>query len=298
MTKIIKVPASTANLGCGFDSLGMALKLYLTVEIVEPSDAWIIEHDFGPQIPMDKNNLIIQTALKIEPTLPPHHLKMRSEIPLEHGLGSSSSAIVAGIKIAEVIGNRGMSILEQLEWACQIEGHPDNVVPTLLGGLQVASYDADLSRLNEENLTFLSLPVPTCSMIAFVPNYSLSTKAARNVLPASFARQKAVMASSKANVLVAALTQRKLIPAGKMMESDLFHEGYRSTLIPELAKIRAIAHQHQAYATYLSGAGSTIMTWLPKEHLAEFKADLKDFSNTHQGDILELKVDTKGARVK
>ena len=291
MSKKIMVPATSANLGCGFDSLGIAVNRYLEIELVKPLDHWFLEHDLGADIPNDEQNLIIKTALSVVTDLKPYHLKMTSQIPLEHGLGSSSSAIVAGIKLALLLSDVKLTIAEQLALACDMEGHPDNVVPALLGGLQVASYD------EEKNLDFVSLPQPECQMIAFVPDYSLSTKAARSVLPKAYKKSDAVLASSKANVLIASLSTSDLVLAGKMMESDLFHEKYRASLIPELEAIRALGHEHHAFATYLSGAGSTIMTWISQNNSSSFIDALKEFQHSHNGDILTLTVDPYGARI-
>ena len=94
--KII-VPATSANVGPGFDSVGIAVTRYLTIEVLEPADAWVIEHDLVAGIPTDEKNLLLQTALLIAPAIQPHHIKMLSQVPLARGLGSSSSVIVAGI---------------------------------------------------------------------------------------------------------------------------------------------------------------------------------------------------------
>ena len=292
MARKIIVPATSANLGAGFDSLGLAVNLYLEIEVQGQAEKWQIEHQLGPDIASDASNLIIQTALSIAPDLPAQRLKMSSNIPLEHGLGSSSSAIVAGIKLACLLMEKPLDLPQQLALACQIEGHPDNVVPALLGGLQVASYDSQTKQL-----AYSSLPVPACSLLAFVPDYNVSTQAARAVLPTDFARAQAVLASSKANVLIASLASRDLHLAGQMMESDLFHEKYRQDLIPELGQIRALARSHGAFATYLSGAGSTIMSWLPQENVAAFTKALQDFAQTHPGQILQLQPDLLGARI-
>ncbi|MGM9886071.1 MAG: homoserine kinase [Lactococcus sp.] len=291
MLKKIIVPATSANLGCGFDSLGLAVSAYLEVEILEAADKWQIDHTFK-NLPTDQSNLIIETALKLIPELPPHHLKMTSQIPLEHGLGSSSSAIVAGIKLALAISGRELSMAEQIDFACQIEGHPDNVVPALLGGLQVGSYDETSGGCH-----FISLPVPDCKLLAFVPDYSLSTRTARSVLPDYYSRSQAALASSKANVLVASLAQGQLKKAGQMMETDRFHENYRSALVPELAEIRQLGQAHQAYATYLSGAGSTIMTWISANDLPAFETALQAYQKTHAGQLLLLEVDSSGAKI-
>ncbi|MDR0299431.1 MAG: homoserine kinase [Streptococcaceae bacterium] len=284
--KII-VPASSANLGCGFDSLGLAVNLYLTVEIGEVTDTWQITHELGETIAKDENNLIVATALKLVPKLLPHKLAMTSDIPLEHGLGSSSSAIVAGIELANFLGNLQLTTDDKLQLACEIEGHPDNVSPAILGGLVVASFD-------NKTLTYQTLPTPDCSLIAVIPDYNVSTQKARAALPDSYRRAEAVLASSRANILVAALANHNLQLAGQLMERDLFHENFRKSLIPDLEKIRVIAQQHKAYGTYLSGAGSTVMILTRSEKAYELLSVLAE----NYSDVRLLTVDTHGVRLE
>ena len=107
--KII-VPATSANVGPGFDSVGIAVSKYLTIEVLEPADAWFIEHDLGTGIPADKTNLLLSTALSISTDMQPHRIKMTSEVPLARGLGSSSSVIVAGIELANQLANLQLSL--------------------------------------------------------------------------------------------------------------------------------------------------------------------------------------------
>ena len=107
--KII-VPATSANVGPGFDSVGIAVSKYLTIDVLEPADAWLIEHDLGAGIPTDEKNLLLSTALSIAPAIQPHHIKMTSEVPLARGLGSSSSVIVAGIELANQLANLQLSL--------------------------------------------------------------------------------------------------------------------------------------------------------------------------------------------
>lgn len=135
---IIKVPASTANLGPGFDSLGMAVSLYLEVEVLNISDRFQVDHVM-PDIPHDENNLIVKTALTVYPGLPPLHLQVKSNIPLAHGLGSSSSAIAAGIELANHFGKLNLSDKEKVKIGAKIEGRSDNIAPTILGGLIVGT---------------------------------------------------------------------------------------------------------------------------------------------------------------
>jgi len=250
--RTIRVPATSANVGCGFDSVGFAVNLFLDVEIIEPSDKWEIQHDLGNDIPMDESNYIIKTALGIVPNLAPHKLRMKSDIPLERGLGSSSSALIAGIELACELGNQKLSMQEKLEIACRIEGHADNVAPALLGGLVISSY-------NNGKLEYVKLKAPEVTAIAYVPNYKLATVEMRKVLPSELSFAQAVCGSSISNVMVACLASGNMQQAGRLIEQDMFHERFRSKLIPELEIVRKIAHDVGAYATYLSGAGPTIM---------------------------------------
>ena len=286
--KII-VPATSANVGPGFDSVGIAVSKYLTIDVLEAQENWWIEHDLGEEIPSDEENLLLQTALQVAADLPPHRLKMTSEVPLARGLGSSSSVIVAGIELANQLGKLALSDEDKLEIATKIEGHPDNVAPAIFGNLVVASYV-------DQQTNHLVLPFPECALVAFVPNYELKTSDSRNVLPSEWTYKEAVAASSIANVAIAALAKGDLRVAGKAIEADRFHERYRQQLVAEFPQVKEVAHQHDAYATYLSGAGPTIMTLLPVEYAEAFAKDLE--SKCLNGQVFSLKIDTTGVKVE
>lgn len=285
----ITVPATSANVGPGFDSVGIAVSKYLTIDVLEAQENWWIEHDLGEEIPNDKENLLLQTALQVVADLPPHRLKMTSEVPLARGLGSSSSVIVAGIELANQLGKLSLSDEDKLEIATKIEGHPDNVAPAIFGNLVVASY-------MDQQTNHLVLPFPECALVAFVPNYELKTSDSRNVLPNEWTYKEAVAASSIANVAIAALAKGDLRVAGKAIEADRFHERYRQQLVTEFPQVKEVAHQHDAYATYLSGAGPTVMTLLPVEHAEAFAKDLE--SKGLNGQVFSLKIDTTGVKVE
>ena len=286
--KII-VPATSANVGPGFDSVGIAVSKYLTIDVLEAQENWWIEHDLGEEIPSNEENLLLQTALQVASDLPPHRLKMTSEVPLARGLGSSSSVIVAGIELANQLGKLTLSDEDKLEIATKIEGHPDNVAPAIFGNLVVASYV-------DQQTNHLVLPFPECALVAFVPNYELKTSDSRNVLPSEWTYKEAVAASAIANVAIAALAKGDLRVAGKAIEADRFHERYRQQLVVEFPQVKEVAHQHDAYATYLSGAGPTIMTLLPVEHAEAFAKDLE--SKGLNGQVFSLKIDTTGVKVE
>ena len=286
--KII-VPATSANVGPGFDSVGIAVTRYLTIEVLEPADAWLIEHDLGAGIPSDEKNLLLQTALSISTDMQPHRIKMTSEVPLARGLGSSSSVIVAGIELANQLANLQLTDAEKLRIATEIEGHPDNVAPAIFGNMVIASYIG-------EDVQYVTADFPTCDLVAFVPSYQLKTSDSRNVLPTEWSYKEAVAASSVANVAIAALLKGDLVTAGRSIELDHFHERYRQSLVKEFPQVKEVAHAHAAYATYLSGAGPTIMNLLVPEHTAAFVAALAALGL--DGQILKLKIDTFGVRVE
>lgn len=286
--KII-VPATSANVGPGFDSVGIAVTRYLTIEVLEPADAWLIEHDLGAGIPTDEKNLLLSTALSIAPAIQPHHIKMLSQVPLARGLGSSSSVIVAGIELANQLANLQLSDAEKLRIATEIEGHPDNVAPAIFGNMVIASYIG-------EDVQYVTADFPSCDLVAFVPSYQLKTSDSRNVLPKEWSYKEAVAASSVANVAIAALLKGDLLTAGRSIELDHFHERYRQSLVKEFPQVKEVAHQHDAYATYLSGAGPTIMNLLAPEHAASFVAALAALGL--DGQIFQLKIDTFGVRVE
>lgn len=286
--KII-VPATSANIGPGFDSVGVAVSKYLTIEVLGESDHWLIEHDLERRIPSNERNLLIKVARRIAPAIQPHHLKMTSDIPLAHGLGSSSSVIVAGIELANQLANLQLSNAEKLNFATKIEGHPDNVAPAIYGNLTISSY------LNEKVSTVVT-EFPEVSFIAYVPNYELRTKDSRGVLPKGLSYLEAVTASSVANVAIAALMKGDMVIAGRAIESDRFHERFRQGLIKEFPKIKMLARKNGAYATYLSGAGPTVMVLAPKEQSNMIKEKIEE--QQFKGQVFELQVDGQGVRVE
>ena len=293
--KII-VPATTANIGLGFDSIGIAVDLYLTLTVVEPSSEWKIEHPFGEAVPTNEENLIIETALAVCPALQPHYLVCESDIPMTRGLGSSSSAIVAGIELANQLGNLNLTPQQKVEWATKIEGHPDNVAPAILGGLVVATYDE-----KSQEVDYLQKKIHSdIQGIALIPDFELSTKASRQVLPSEFVYAQAVEASSRSNVLVAALWQEDWENVSRIVEKDLFHEPYRETLIPFLTPVRKLAKEKEAIGTYLSGAGPTVMVLSSKGKSTTIVEYLQEHLPSKLGNynIQVLTVDQVGVRVE
>lgn len=286
--KII-VPATSANVGPGFDSVGVAVTKYLEIQVCEEREEWMIEHQLGKWIPRDERNLLLKIALQIVPDLQPRRLKMVSDIPLARGLGSSSSVIVAGIELANQLGNLKLSKHEKLQLAIKIEGHPDNVAPAIYGNLVIASSV-------EGQVSAVVAPFPECAFLAYIPNYELRTRDSRGVLPKKLSYKEAVAASSIANVAIAALLTGDMVKAGQAIESDLFHERYRQELVREFATIKKVAKKNGAYATYLSGAGPTVMVLADPDKMPKIKAELE--KQPFKGKLHDLQVDTEGVRVE
>ena len=286
--KII-VPATSANVGPGFDSVGVAVTKYLEIQVCEEREEWMIEHQLGKWIPRDERNLLLKIALQIVPDLQPRRLKMISDIPLARGLGSSSSVIVAGIELANQLGNLKLSKHEKLQLATKIEGHPDNVAPAIYGNLVIASSV-------EGQVSAVVAPFPECAFLAYIPNYELRTRDSRGVLPKKLSYKEAVAASSIANVAIAGLLTGDMVKAGQAIESDLFHERYRQELVREFATIKKVAKRNGAYATYLSGAGPTVMVLAEPDKMPKIKAELE--KQPCKGKLHDLQVDTEGVRVE
>lgn len=290
----ISVPATSANLGPGFDSCGLAVNRYLTIEILEPTKHWLIEHQLGAEVPSDETNLLVQTALTVAADLPPHHLIMTSQIPLARGLGSSSSVIVAGIELANVLGDLALSVQEKLTIATQIEGHPDNVAPAILGDLVIAS--AFVDHLGEARVVAVKQPFPECEVIAYIPKVELLTKTSRGVLPEVLPYKEAVQASSIANVMIAAVAAEDLTLVGEMMMEDRWHEPYRQSLVPHLAPVRELVRANGAYGACLSGAGPTVFILSPMEQSAIIVEKLVQLSD-NQALIERMQIDRQGVQV-
>ncbi|MFD1363593.1 homoserine kinase [Lentibacillus salinarum] len=258
----IRVPASSANIGPGFDSMGMALNLYLTLD-VSPADEWTIEQHSPhlPELASVDDHYIVQVARDVATrwgkALPACHITVRSDIPLARGLGSSAAAIVSGIELANQVCGLSLTREQKLELGTAIEGHPDNIAPALMGGFIIAIG-------TDRTIDWVQLPSPEVDVVVSIPGDALETKTARNVLPGAYPMERAASASAVSNVLVASLASGDYELAGRMMERDLFHEPYRKDLIPHYDDIRTEAKKHGAYGSVISGAGPTMMSLTPK----------------------------------
>ena len=251
----IRVPASTANLGSGFDSLGIALNLYNYIEIGVAPGCDISSAD-GSEVPTGEDNLIYLSAKKVyeKAGLPFRGLKIIEEnnVPFARGLGSSSTCIAAGVLGANEILGRPFTKDELLDIAAEIEGHPDNVSPALLGGFTANAMDGNKVRYVKaevsEKLVFA----------AFVPPFELKTADARAVMPKEVSVKDSVFNLSRSALITASFLSGKYENLKTGCE-DKLHQPYRLPLIPGGEKIIEKSYENGALAAYISGAGSTMM---------------------------------------
>ena len=290
----ITVPASSANIGPGFDSAGVAVSRYLTLD-VERATNWKFTHatDTIPEVANYEDHYIYKVAKTVadwhDALLPPSHVKMTSEIPLARGLGSSASAIVAGIELANQLCHLHLSEKEKLDYAVRIEGHPDNVAAALLGGFVVTV------KMGEE-ATYKKLPAIHTDLVVYIPNFELKTEDARKVLPTAFEMKDAATASGVSNLMISALLTGDYELAGKMMESDLFHESYRAKLIPNYYEIRSEARKLGAYGTVISGAGPTMISFVANRQGVNVAQTMQEKLPNYE--VVALKLDETGLRTK
>jgi homoserine kinase len=250
------VPATSANLGPGFDCLGLALDIYLRVRCaVAGSGLRITAGDAS--ISTGDDNLIYQAMLAVYSAAgaaPPAGLSfdIDNAIPLSRGLGSSSAAIVAGLLQADAVMGTGLSRSRLLEVGLPLEGHPDNLAPALFGGLVT-------SAVGPDGVLVQQVPLPRPPRVAlFIPERAMSTAEARRVLPATYSRADAVFNAGRTGLLVAALAGGNLAPLRWAME-DRIHQPYRASLLPELPALVDAALAAGAAGAALSGAGSTVI---------------------------------------
>lgn len=257
----VVVPASTANLGPGFDSVGLALGLYMTVN-VSNNATWNVSYDSEEysEIANDEQNLIANTVINVaekygkkSPTL---LLTVESNIPLGKGFGSSATAIAAGIEIANQVLELRLTKQEKVAAGSQIEGHADNVSAALLGGAVVSYFDG-------ESVDYIHIEKPAVGVVVLVPPEVLPTEDSRNLLPDKLSHKEATRSSASACVLSAALATNDWKTIGRMMEKDGFHEPYRKHLFPSFEEIRNASSELGAYGMTISGAGPSLFIAVP-----------------------------------
>jgi homoserine kinase len=255
----VRVPASSANLGPGFDALGLALCVYLDCRFraSQQLSITVTGRDAGA-IPTDARNLIWQTALSVAAgvhmQLPPIELEIRNQIPLGKGLGSSAAALTAGVVIADRLLGLGWRPLRILDEAARLEGHPDNVAACVLGSIVASAIDSGGA------VRAVRLELPARFGVALVvPDFVLPTAEARAVLPSCYSKEDAVFNVQRAALLIAALAAGATAAFPAALE-DRFHQPYRAPLVPGLADILKL-RAPGLLGCALSGAGPSILVF-------------------------------------
>ena len=290
----VRVPATSANMGPGFDSLGVAVELYNIFGFEETNSGLNFSGVIGEFC--NKENIIYKAMMKCfeKAKYKPKGLKisiLKQDIPISRGLGSSSSCIVGGLIGANEIMGRPFTRDEIFKMAVEIEGHPDNVAPAVLGGMVVAIMEGD-------NVYYDRVKVRRdIKFVPMIPDFRLSTKDAREVLPDKISMKDGVYNVGRAALMISSLTNGNY-GLLRFACKDAFHENYRSKLIKGFYEVKEEAYRLGSLATYLSGAGPTIMA-LNSVNQIGFTERIKEFLvvNSLNWDIYELSVDNLGAIV-
>ncbi|MFI5350556.1 MAG: homoserine kinase [Elusimicrobiota bacterium] len=296
----VSVPASTSNLGPGFDCLGLALDLRneLTLELHdERGPATVeIEGEGAKTLPRDDRSMLVKAARLILPRTLPGRLVFKSinRIPLTRGLGSSAAAAVAGLWAgAHLFGTLRTSEDELEELAVSLEGHPDNVAPCVHGGLTASLTEKGRSRANRLNIH------PSLSAVVCIPDFELSTKKARAVLPKMVPLADAVYNSSRMILLARALRTGHTSHLAELMD-DRLHQPYRAKLVPGLREALAAAVKAGAAGAALSGSGPTVFAFVEKGRAAKVGAAMKRafLKKRIASRWLALDIDHQGVRIE
>ena len=283
MNKVsIRVPATSANCGSGFDTLGLACTLYneVTYEITSSRGFQLeVTGEGAEYLKPCGRNLAFASFLRVWNEVTAREriglkVTMHNRIPMSRGLGSSSSAIVAGIYAGNILSGNRFNDDELLGFATEIEGHPDNVAPALLGGFTISYMDGRKAHsLRVE-------PAKPLKFIAVVPERRLPTVLARQAIPKTVLHHDAVFNTSRASLLVGALLSGEYQYLASGLE-DKLHQPYRAHLIPGLEDVFEAARNAGAYNAIISGAGSTVMAY------ADVKADHEKIARAMQDAFLK-----------
>lgn len=306
----VKVPATTANLGPGFDCLGMALPIYNTITIEETvlpgtgieinaiNDASSSEDLIFEHIPLDETSIIYKAVELLYNSIgqTPSELKItvQSQIPIARGLGSSASVIVGGLLVANELLGQPADEVALLSIATEVEGHPDNVTPAIIGGLCLTSQEDDGSILYRK----LNWP-EEWNITVCVPDYELSTDISRSVLPKEVPMEDAVFNAKRLAMFVEAVNTKD----AELMKSalqDKLHQPYRMKLVPGLDKIlENLKHEENVLGCVLSGAGPSIIVISQKNDLDKIKSIVKETweEMNVKVNVMTLPVEPQGAQI-
>ena len=293
MNITIKVPATSANLGPGFDALGLALDLW-NESTIEPADDFFVqaEGEGSGKLQSGKRNLIIRTAQRLAKQvgkeLPPFHIRCTNHIPLGSGLGSSAAATLTGLLAANALTASMLSEEEILTMATEIEGHPDNVAPALWGGLVVSTRE-------EGRVIARKLPAFPFEITVVVPYFRFPTRQARHALPRHVSMKDAVHNISRAVLVAEAFRSGDLRLLAEAID-DVLHQPYRLPLIPG-AEQAMRAMQDQGAAAALSGAGPSLIAFSEADSNPGSAAQRAFEEAGIQSRIFQLGISNRGAEI-
>lgn len=278
----VTIPATTANLGPGFDCLGLALglrnKICMTA-VPQPGLTVEVNGEGAGQIPTDATNLAVQAAEMVFERVRKRpyglHVQQTNHIPVSSGLGSSAAATLGGILAANALVAGGLSDQQLVDIAVATEGHPDNVVPAFYGGLTLSVMDGAL--LHVEQIT-----VPPMQVVIVLPDFDFPTKMARAALPAQIPLPDAVFNVSRVGLVLRAL-ERGDFAALTLAMQDKIHQPYRLPLVPGMVAAFAAARAVGATAVTLSGAGPSVAAFAPANHAAIAQAIQSTFARAGLG---------------
>jgi homoserine kinase len=298
-TTTIRVPATTANLGAGFDCIGAALSLYneFTFTVVDTPDLTIevtgLEAD---RVNTDASNLAYQSFCKLFDSLqqkpPAIRIEIKLGIPLARGLGSSATAIVGGLVGANIVAGSPLTQAQVMALAIEMEGHPDNVVPALIGGCRLAATAPDGWEIAD--LPWHSSIVP----VVAIPDFELSTEAARSVLPTLYSREDAIFNIAHLGLLVRGLETGNpdWVKAALV---DRIHQPYRQSLIQGYEDVHTAAIAAGGYGMVISGAGPTLLALTHPDRATSVAAAMSQAWQTHGVTAIAqpLHIDLQGANI-
>lgn len=283
----IKVPGSSANLGPGFDSFGLALPMFLTIrlQLAEKNNIKLIGGNLS-SLPNDETNLIYRTIQHLfhleKQDVPQIALEIESDIPLSRGVGSSGAAIIGGLLAANQLLDNKKTMEDIFQIAVKLEGHADNVGASLFGGFVVTAYDGVEAKIAQ-----LPFPADLKIMLA-IPNYTLATSVARGQIPKTIPLKDVAFNIGHAALLISYITTGQLDKIPSAMK-DKIHQPYRQSAVTGLERILEETDKLGLFSSALSGAGPTILFLVPAEHLSLAKKNIERIV-LEEGMDIELKI--------
>ena len=298
----VRVPATSANCGPGFDSLGLALTLYndFTFTISDETFGFSleVEGEGKDSFHASGRNMAFASFLAVWNKITDHKrigidVHMHNQVPKSRGLGSSSTAIVAGVTAASILSGANLTLDEILQEANAMEGHPDNVAPAIYGGFTISFQENSVAH------TLRTIPKMPLQFIAVVPDMQLATHMAREAIPKEIPHPDAVFNSSRTALLVAALLENRPDLLQYALE-DKLHQPYRAKLIPGLTEVFAAGEEAGAYKCIISGSGSTLLAYVSPDKDGDVigKAMVDAFAHCGQTAVYHiLQLNTKGTEI-